>query len=62
MCKAFEDMINEAEKRGEAIGKIIGTLDVLKEVGLSDDEAIKEVAKKYSVTEEYVRNLMYPAE
>lgn len=54
MCKAMEDMRNEAENRG----KILGAIDILKDDGLSEKEIVERVAQKYSVSEEYVRNLM----
>lgn len=54
MCKAMEDMRNEAENRG----KILGAIDILKDDGLSEKEIVERVAQKYSVSEEYVRSLM----
>lgn len=57
MCKAMEDMRNEAENRG----KFLGAIDILKDDGLSEKEIVERVAQKYSVSEEYVRSLMHTA-
>lgn len=57
MCKAMEDMRNEAENRG----KILGEISAWKEIGLSETEIIAKLAKKYSVSEDYVRSLMNTA-
>lgn len=57
MCKAMEDMRNEAENRG----KILGEISAWKEIGLPETEIITKLAKKYSVSEDYVRSLMHTA-
>lgn len=57
MCKVMEDMRNEAEARG----KVIGAIDMLKDDGLSAEEIVKRVAKKYNVSEEFVRSLLHTA-
>lgn len=55
MCKAMEDMRNEAEDRG----KILGAIDILKDEGPDEEEIVKRVAKKYNVPEDFARGLMH---
>lgn len=59
MCKAMEDMRNEAEARGKNEGKILGAIDILKDEGHADEEIVKRVAEKYNVPEDFVRGLMH---
>lgn len=57
MCKSMEDMRDKARTEG----KILGAIDMLKEVGIPENDIIVKVAHKYKVSEEYVRNLMHTA-
>lgn len=57
MCKAMEDMRNEAENRG----KVLGAISAWKDVGLSDDEIVERASKKYNVSEDFVRSLLHTA-
>lgn len=57
MCKVMEDMRNNARNEG----MILGAISILKDDGVTEDEIIARVSKKYNVSEKYVRSLMNSA-
>ena len=40
--------------------KVEAAIDMLRDMGLSDEEIIERVSKKYNVTVDYVKELMMP--
>ena len=40
--------------------KVLGAIDMLREMNLSDEEIADRIAKKFNVTVEYVKELMMP--
>lgn len=52
MCKGMELYTQES--------KVLGAIDMLRDMNLSDEEIAERIAKKFNVTVEYVKELMMP--
>ena len=62
MCQALleimEPEISEIREYEMRKGKIIGTIETLREVGQSDDEIIRKLIKKYHLSVEQIQEYL----
>lgn len=57
MCKAIEDIRIEGREEG-----IIGTVDILRSIGISDDDIVNKIANRFSLSEEDAERYVYGEE
>ena len=52
MCKALDELYNDGIEQGIECGMIRGTIETLKEFGVSMEEAIERIMNKFEITKE----------
>lgn len=52
MCNLSDGVWKKVHAEGEAKGKILGTIDTYREIGLEHDEMMAKIIKKFSITPE----------
>ena len=55
MCKALDELYNDGIEQGIECGMIRGTIETLKEFGVSMEEAIERIMKKFEITKEQAK-------
>lgn len=60
--KGIQQGIQQGIQKGKAAGKILGAIDIYREMKLSDNEILKRIMEKFSLTEKEARGYMTEAE
>lgn len=60
--KGIQQGIQQGIQKGKAAGKILGAIDIYREMKLSDNEILKRIMEKFSLTEKEARGYMAEAE
>ena len=55
MCKVLDELYNDGIEQGIECGMIRGTIETLKEFGVSMEEAIERIMKKFEITKEQAK-------
>lgn len=58
MCNYSDYIFSEGEKRGLDKGVVLGAIDIMRDYGVSEENILQRIMKKYRISEEDAKRLI----